>query len=196
MAGVRLSDLLPDNLEEAGKRAVGSLRQRDDVGCEKLAWDIVSNELEGALGRALDCDLVGLVAECWAQSRILADFADPQKHPRGERSVVELGAHEFSRDVHPVLGRDRRRLLLRRVALHLCTYRTFRRCEAHRRGRPHSRRIARRSVGRRATQLRKCAAAQRIRVEEDAPFRRVQPARRGREDPAPRFVGPIGLAIG
>ena len=104
MAGVRLSDLLPDNLEEAGKRAVGSLRQRDDVGCEKLAWDIVSNELEGALGRALDCDLVGLVAECWAQSRILAEFADPQKHPRGERSVVELGAHEFSRDVHPVLA--------------------------------------------------------------------------------------------
>lgn len=104
MGGVRLKDLLPDDLEEAGKRAAASLREREDVGCEKLAWDVVSRELEGALGRALDCDLIGLVAECWAQSRVLADFADPQKHPRGERSVVDVGAHEFSRDVHPVLA--------------------------------------------------------------------------------------------
>ena len=104
MDGVKLSALLPDNLEEAGRRAAASLREQEDVGCEKLAWDVVSHELEGALGRALDCDLVTIVAEGWAQSRLLADYADPQKHPPGERSVLEFGAHDFSREVHPVLA--------------------------------------------------------------------------------------------
>jgi hypothetical protein len=103
MDGLKLSALLPDNLDQAGSRAVATLREREDVGCLKLAWDVVGRELEGALGRALDCDVIGVVAECWAQSRVLSDYADPQKHPRGERSVVELGAHDFSREVHPVV---------------------------------------------------------------------------------------------
>jgi hypothetical protein len=101
---VKLSALLPDDLEQAGKRAAASLREREDVGCMKLAWDVVGRELESALGRALDCDVAGVVAECWAQSRLLAEYADPQKHPPGERSIVEIGEHEFSRDVHPVIG--------------------------------------------------------------------------------------------
>lgn len=104
MEGVKLGDLLPDDLEQAGKRAAASLREREDVGCLKLAWDVVGRELEGALGRALDCDLIGILAECWAQSKLLAEYADPLKHPPGERSVVGVGAHEFSREVHPVIA--------------------------------------------------------------------------------------------
>lgn len=104
MDGVKLSALLPDDLEDAGKRAAASLREREDVGCLKLAWDAIASELEGALGRALDCDLVGVLAECWAESRLLAEYADPKKHPPGERAVLEVGAHEFSREVHPVLA--------------------------------------------------------------------------------------------
>lgn len=104
MDGVKLSALLPDDLEAAGRRAAEGLREREDVGCLRLAWDVVARELEGALGRALDCDLVGVLAECWAESRLLAEYADPRKHPPGQRSILKVGAHEFSREVHPVLA--------------------------------------------------------------------------------------------
>ena len=69
-----------------------------------LAWDYVGSQLEGALKSALDCDALEVLAKGWANAKLLADYGDPDKHPPGERSVVELGAHDVSRDVHPVVG--------------------------------------------------------------------------------------------
>lgn len=102
--GVKLSALLPDNLEQAGRRAAAALREREDIACLNVGWDMVSRELEGALGRALDCDVLAILAECWAKSRLLSDYADPVKHPPGERSVLEIGGHELTREVHPVIA--------------------------------------------------------------------------------------------
>ena len=39
-----------------------------------------------------------------ASSATLAAFADPAKHPPGERSVVELGEHELKRELQPVIA--------------------------------------------------------------------------------------------
>jgi hypothetical protein len=69
-----------------------------------LAWDYVGSQLEGALKSALDCDALELLAKGWANVQLLAEYADPEKHPPGERSVVELGAHDVSREVHPVVA--------------------------------------------------------------------------------------------
>ena len=102
--GLRLADLLPDRLDEASRHAVEALSADEEIGCMKLAWDVVGKELQEALKSALDCDLLELLAKGWAEARLLSDYADPAKHPPGERAVLELGEHELSRDVHPVVA--------------------------------------------------------------------------------------------
>ena len=103
MGGVKLGDLLPDDLESAGGRAVEELKSRENIGCLSVAWDLVDGQLQGALRSALDCDLLEVLAECWATSRLLAEYADPAKHPPGSSSVVLIGGRDVTRKVHPVV---------------------------------------------------------------------------------------------
>jgi len=70
----------------------------------KLAWDYVGSRLDQALGQVLDCDVMEMVAKGWAEADLLAEFADPAKHPAGEQSIVEVGAHDFSREFKPVIA--------------------------------------------------------------------------------------------
>ena len=102
--GLKLSALLPDRLDEVAARAREKLSENEDVGTINLAWDYIGSELNGALGRALDCDLMEVLAKGWAGADLLAAFADPAKHPPGERSVVTLGAHDLSRELKPVIA--------------------------------------------------------------------------------------------
>ena len=102
--GLRVADLLPDDLDAAAEQARRSLCDNEEIGKMSLAWDYISSQLEGALKAALDCDLMDLFAKGWANARLLADYSDPEKHPPGERSVVELGAHDVSRDLHPIVA--------------------------------------------------------------------------------------------
>ena len=59
---------------------------------------------QNALKSALDCDAFAVFAKTWAAAEQLSDYADPDKHPPGERSVIELGAHEISRALEPVIA--------------------------------------------------------------------------------------------
>jgi hypothetical protein len=102
--GVKLSDLLPARLDAVGKRARQQLCENQDIGAMKLAWDYIGSQLTGALGQALDCDLMEVLAKGWSGADALARFSDAASHPAGERSVVELGAHEFSRKMKPVIA--------------------------------------------------------------------------------------------
>lgn len=104
MDGLKLSALLPDNLERASKEAILDLQSRENVGCLKVAWNLVDGQLQKALQGALDYDVLELVGEAWAKARLLSEFADPKKHPPGERSVVPIGGREFSREVYPTLS--------------------------------------------------------------------------------------------
>lgn len=101
---LRVADLLPAELDGAAEQARRALCENEEIGAMSLAWDYIGSQLEGALQAALDCDLMELFAKGWASARLIADHADPEKHPPGERSVVELGAHDFSRDLHPIVA--------------------------------------------------------------------------------------------
>jgi hypothetical protein len=70
----------------------------------KLAWDYIGKELNNALKSALDCDLLDVLGKMWSEFSEIAAFADPDKHPPGERSVVEIGEHELKRDLDPVIA--------------------------------------------------------------------------------------------
>lgn len=102
--GVKMSDLLPERLDGVGDEARKTLSENEDIGCMKLAWDYVGGELQNALKSALDCDAFAVFAKTWAAAEQLSDYADPAKHPPGERSVIELGAHEISRALEPVIA--------------------------------------------------------------------------------------------
>ena len=101
---VMMSDLLPERLDKVAEEARKTLSENEDIGCMKLAWEYIGDQLEGALKSALDCDAVAVFAKTWSAADLLSDYADPSKHPPGERSVVELGAHEISRALEPVIA--------------------------------------------------------------------------------------------
>ena len=99
-----LASLLPDRLDGAAEEARKALCENEEVGRMSLAWDYVGSQLEGALRSALDTDLLEVLAKGWAAASTLTEYADLEKHPMGERSVVELGKHDVSRDVHPIVA--------------------------------------------------------------------------------------------
>jgi len=102
--GVPLSALLPDRPASMAERVKDRMCEDQEVGGMKLAWGFVGAEVFNALKSVLDCDLFEILAKGWAQAGALGDFSDPDKHPPGERSVVELGAHDMSRELHPVIA--------------------------------------------------------------------------------------------
>jgi hypothetical protein len=102
--GLKLSVLLPERLDGIGEEARKKLCETKEIGCMKLAWDLIAGELAGALKSALDCDLLKVLAKGWAEAKILSDFADTKKHPPGTRSVIEIGEHALKRELHPVVA--------------------------------------------------------------------------------------------
>ena len=101
---ITLGQLLPDKLDSVGDRARERMCDDKDIGRMKLAWGYIGKELNKALKSALDHDLLDVLGKSWAQFSELAAFADPAKHPPGERSVVELGEHQIERELHPVIA--------------------------------------------------------------------------------------------
>lgn len=103
-SGLPLSALLPDRLDSMAERVKANMCDNEQVGGMDLAWDFIGKEIHGALKAALDCDLIEILAKGWAQADTLADFGDAAKHPPGERSVVSIGEHEVSRELHPIIS--------------------------------------------------------------------------------------------
>lgn len=99
-----LGDLLPASLSGVGERARQALSENPDVGGMKLAWGYIGGQLQEALKSALDCPAMDALAGAWSTAALLAEYADREKHPPGERSVVELGKHDFSREFNPVIA--------------------------------------------------------------------------------------------
>lgn len=101
---LKLNALLPERLDEVGQRARQKLCENENVGGMRLAWDYIGSQLNSALGEALDCDVMEVLAKGWASADLLADFANSGTQSAGGRSVVELGAHEISRELKPVIA--------------------------------------------------------------------------------------------
>ncbi|MEO6581552.1 MAG: hypothetical protein ABIN68_01940 [Sphingomicrobium sp.] len=104
LKSILLSDLLPDKLDSVADQVRDRMCDDERIGGIKLAWDYIGKELNRALKSALDRDLLAVVAKTWSEFSEIAVFADPAKHPPGERSVVTLGEHELKRELHPVIA--------------------------------------------------------------------------------------------
>lgn len=101
---VPIHHLLPDRLESLAAEARERLCQDEQTRGMKLAWDFVGEQLGDALKSVLGGDLLDLLAAAWAEAPELAALADLAIHPPGERSLIELGAHDFSHRLNPVVA--------------------------------------------------------------------------------------------
>ena len=99
-----LADLLPGRLESLAERARTTLSQDQQVAGMKLAWGYVSSQLQQALRSTLDVPAIEALASGWSTAARLAEYADADRHPPGERSVVELGEHELVQEFKPVVA--------------------------------------------------------------------------------------------
>jgi hypothetical protein len=99
-----VGDLLPERFDGLEERVKSQLSEDPGTGGNKLAWDLIGSEVEGALRSVLDCDLIETLAKAWTTARALQDYADPAKHPAGEAAVVHLGEREVERELHPVVA--------------------------------------------------------------------------------------------
>ena len=99
-----LGALIPERLDSVAEQVRARLCEDQEIGGMKLAWDFIGKELHTVLKSVLDCDLLEILGQAWAKAAPIAALADPDKHPPGERSVVELGEHDISRELNPVIA--------------------------------------------------------------------------------------------
>jgi hypothetical protein len=94
----RASVLVPERLD--GREAKAKLCENEDIGCMKLAWDYIVDELRDAIADALDCDLLELLAKPIAEAEALAEAARKGPGPW----ELHFGEQEVSRELHPTVA--------------------------------------------------------------------------------------------
>jgi hypothetical protein len=100
---LKLKDLLPDRLGRLGEEAKKKMCEDEQVSGMRLAWGYIASQLDGAIRGALDCDLFELLGKGWANAQLLSEYADPAKHPPGNREMLNVGEYSFDRELHPTV---------------------------------------------------------------------------------------------
>ena len=100
-SGVRLSELLPTNLDDLEQKIEGDMRDGNRGAMSTMAWRYVRSCAAGEVRKALDFDVFTLLAQAWAKASELRDAG--ANTPLDETRVVHLGKHDFKTAVHPEL---------------------------------------------------------------------------------------------
>ncbi len=102
-SGLQVRDLLPNelHLEQTVK---GALSEQRGLGATKLAWGVVGSQATDALKGVLNMDVLELLGRAWSAAKELHDYTDRSRHPEGEKSVVYLGGHKFTKTIYPQLA--------------------------------------------------------------------------------------------
>ncbi len=101
-SSLQVRDLLLEGLRL--ERAVKEAYKSQGDGGVKIAWGVVGSEASTALNGVLDLDVFEVIGRVWCKAKEVRDFADLSKHPSGERSVVYLGQHAFTKATYPTLS--------------------------------------------------------------------------------------------
>jgi hypothetical protein len=68
-----------------------------------IQWDAVKEVLAEKTVEMLDIPIVKILFPAWKKYREIMEFADPEKHPPGETSLVSLAEHSVKTEHHPYL---------------------------------------------------------------------------------------------
>ncbi|MEO8748265.1 MAG: hypothetical protein ABI379_11515 [Rhodanobacter sp.] len=104
--GVTVSELLPDSFSRLAQTMQDKVSKDDggSVSMPGFAWNFAASETTTEIRNALDCDVFALVARGWCFASELSKYKDEAKYPAGTKSVVYLGEHALTTEVHPVLA--------------------------------------------------------------------------------------------
>jgi hypothetical protein len=105
-SGVTVRELLPQALAGVEQTMLNGLAQDSPSGNPSLpgfARQIAASEATAVIQKSLDCDVFSLLARGWGLARELKSYTDRSRYPPGTTSVVYLGEHSVTTEVHPVL---------------------------------------------------------------------------------------------
>lgn len=88
----------PQALDGASGRVLSGQVQG---GTASAAWKLVQSKGEDEVRRLLDVDVIHLLLDGWTRYRTLAEFADPDRHPRSETNQVALANHSMTLTYEP-----------------------------------------------------------------------------------------------
>lgn len=99
---ILLKDLLPARIDGLEGAIQDGLEERGN-GRSAMAWRFIRSTAAGEVRKALDLDVVEVLAEAWAKARELREY---RHKPPGEVHLLHLASHDLSTEVHPVLVVD------------------------------------------------------------------------------------------
>jgi len=102
-SGVMVNELLPDTFNGMEGVVRDELSRDPAMGMASKVWGLVGSTATDAIRSRLNFDVVDLLGRGWTLARELHEYKDPNKHPRGESSIVHLGEHKMKTELHPVL---------------------------------------------------------------------------------------------
>jgi len=98
-SGLTLRQLMPD-APQLGPTVIAALRKDPQKSAATLGWETLGAE---AADSVLNVDVLEALGRAWCAAKELHEYADSSKHPAGERSIVYLGEHAFTKTVYPTL---------------------------------------------------------------------------------------------
>ena len=124
--GQKVRELLPskfERIDEVIRKKICSDDKVEQPSIPGFVWELVGSKATEAVHDLMDCDAFELLAHAWSTARELHECTDESKHPPGKESLVFLGEHKLSTNVHPILEltigsfvRERLRFTLELVA--------------------------------------------------------------------------------
>ncbi|MBS0432023.1 MAG: hypothetical protein JSS21_06415 [Proteobacteria bacterium] len=104
---VEVCKLLPDKFDQFDetlqKEAVVESGQASP-SIPGFAWKMVASEAQQDMHDALHMDVFSVLARGWCLARELHQYTDKAKYPPDQTSILTLGKHPASVDLHPVLA--------------------------------------------------------------------------------------------
>jgi hypothetical protein len=102
-SGVMVSELLPNTFNGMEGVVRDELSKNPAMGLASSMWGFVGSTATDAIRSRLNFDVVELLGRGWVFARELHEYKDPVKHPRGQSSILHLGEHKMTTELHPVL---------------------------------------------------------------------------------------------
>lgn len=97
-----LAGLLPKTLNRFDHIIESEIAKDAKASFPGFAWKMIGTEADDAVRRKLDdTDVFEILTKAWCSARELHKYADRTKHPPREKSVVFLGEHSLTVNIHP-----------------------------------------------------------------------------------------------
>jgi hypothetical protein len=90
-----------DKFEKA--KSAAELKENLAKKSKLIRWDAVKDVLAEKTVEMLDIPMVKVLFPAWKKYREIMEFADPEKHPPAETSLVYLAEHTVKTEHHPYL---------------------------------------------------------------------------------------------